>query len=189
MISSFLNPAFIPVAGDAGDIIASPTYASFQTVATVNATSNRSPDRIGGSVTTWIDMSGTVTDAAPTGNDGERLLRRDARPQYSQCLLELDERPSEWDVTLRSWVYPMGLPMTEPYRITATVRGQKKSVLVQLFERRVLTYTPDNAPEWRVEMGNVGRSYMNWAHPPTDTNVIWSADSQQLVFASQRIGN
>jgi hypothetical protein len=37
------------------------------------------------------------------------------------------------------------------------VGGTYKVVLVQIFERRVLTYTPDNSPGWQVEAGNVGQ--------------------------------
>ena len=37
-------------------------------------------------------------------------------------------------------------------------------VLVQPFERRVLTYTPSNAAGWHVEMGNVGRHYYSWRY-------------------------
>ncbi len=39
-----------------------------------------------------------------------------------------------------------------------------KRVLIQAFERRVLTYTPDNLAEYRVEMGNVGQQYYRWRY-------------------------
>ena len=32
-------------------------------------------------------------------------------------------------------------------------------MLIQVFERRVLTYTPDNSDGWKVEAGNVGQHY------------------------------
>jgi len=38
-------------------------------------------------------------------------------------------------------------------------------VLIQAFERRVLTYTPANADPFKVEMGNVGRHYFDWRYP------------------------
>lgn len=44
------------------------------------------------------------------------------------------------------------------------VSGELRWVLVQAFERRILTYTPDNDPSWRVEMGNVGRHYYEWRY-------------------------
>jgi hypothetical protein len=37
-------------------------------------------------------------------------------------------------------------------------------VLIQLFERRTLTYNPANAPAIRVEMGNVGLQYFHWRY-------------------------
>jgi LPXTG-site transpeptidase (sortase) family protein len=45
------------------------------------------------------------------------------------------------------------------------VAGEEKDVLVQLFERRVLTYTPSNQAAFQVEMGNVGRHYFTWRYP------------------------
>jgi hypothetical protein len=37
-------------------------------------------------------------------------------------------------------------------------------VLIQAFERRVLTYTPDNPPGFTVEYGNIGRHYYTWRY-------------------------
>ena len=41
-------------------------------------------------------------------------------------------------------------------------------MLVQAFERRLLTYVPGNPPGWQVEAGNVGRHYYEWRYgaPP-----------------------
>lgn len=63
------------------------------------------------------------------------------------------------------WLATVGLPITEAYWVRTKVSGVEKDVLVQLFQRRVLTYTPANAPEWRVEMGNVGQHYLAWRNP------------------------
>ena len=41
-------------------------------------------------------------------------------------------------------------------------------VLVQLFERRTLTYTPSNAPARQVEMDNVGHRYFAWRYGAYD---------------------
>ncbi len=73
--------------------------------------------------------------------------------------------------------FATGRPITEPYWANVLVGGTPKLVLVQCFERRCLTYTPDNAPEWRVEMGNIGQHYYEWRYqsgggqqmPPVDT--------------------
>ncbi len=57
-----------------------------------------------------------------------------------------------------------GLPITEPYWTTTMVGGVNKDVVVQLFERRVLTYTPSNSAGFQVEMGNVGLQYFLWRY-------------------------
>jgi hypothetical protein len=44
------------------------------------------------------------------------------------------------------------------------VAGQQKNVLIQIFERRVLTYTADNPDPFKVEMGNIGRHYYQWRY-------------------------
>lgn len=58
----------------------------------------------------------------------------------------------------------VGLPLSEPYWTRARVGGIEKDVLIQPFQRRVLTYTPENAPDQRVEMGNVGLHYLSWRY-------------------------
>ncbi len=60
--------------------------------------------------------------------------------------------------------YATGLPITEAYWTRTVVAGVEKDVLVQLFERRVLTYTPSNPEAYRVEMGNVGLQYFQWRY-------------------------
>lgn len=62
------------------------------------------------------------------------------------------------------WLYTFGHPITEPYWIRATIGGNEQWVMVQLFERRTLTYTPANQPPWQVEMGNVGQHYYQWRY-------------------------
>ncbi|HEX2916588.1 MAG TPA: hypothetical protein VH186_37860 [Chloroflexia bacterium] len=70
--------------------------------------------------------------------------------------------------------YATGLPVTEAYWAQVKVGGQVKDVLVQAFERRIMTFTPSNSPAFQVEMGNVGQHYYNWRYntpvatpPPT----------------------
>jgi len=58
----------------------------------------------------------------------------------------------------------IGNPITEAKWVKAKVGGVEKDVLVQAFERRVLTYTPDNDDPWKVEMGNIGQHYNKWRY-------------------------
>jgi hypothetical protein len=63
---------------------------------------------------------------------------------------------------LFSWIYVMGFPIADAFWAEVPVGGVTQWVLIQPFERRVLTYTPDNSPEWQVEMGNIGQHYRDW---------------------------
>jgi hypothetical protein len=60
--------------------------------------------------------------------------------------------------------YAVGFPLTEAYWTHTTVAGKPAVVLIQAFERRVLTYTPSNPAGWQVEAGNVGRHYYEWRY-------------------------
>ena len=50
------------------------------------------------------------------------------------------------------------------------VGGIQHQVLVQVFERRVLTYTPSNPDGWKVEAGNVGQHYYTWRYTDLQTS-------------------
>ena len=63
-----------------------------------------------------------------------------------------------------NWVSTMGYPLSDAYWTRTVVGGATRDVLVQLYERRILTYTPTNPDPYKVEMGNVGRHYYNWRY-------------------------
>lgn len=73
--------------------------------------------------------------------------------------------------------YATGYPLTEAYWTHVLLGGVPTLVLVQVFQRRVLTYTPSNPPGWRVESGNVGQHYYAWRYgqlglqPVTDASL------------------
>lgn len=80
-----------------------------------------------------------------------------------------------WDGTqfvqaepLMDWLFVMGYPISDPFWVNVQLDAQPTWVLIQAFERRVLTYTPSNPEGWRVEMGNVGRHYMEWRYTDDD---------------------
>lgn len=59
------------------------------------------------------------------------------------------------------WLHDVGLPLTEA--IWATVdKGNEKGhkILIQAFQRAILTYDPQNAPGWQVERTNLGVDYL-----------------------------
>ena len=60
--------------------------------------------------------------------------------------------------------YATGYPVTEAYWAKVKVAGKVQDVLLQAFERQILTYTPANPNGYQVEMGNVGRHYYQWRY-------------------------
>jgi hypothetical protein len=71
------------------------------------------------------------------------------------------------------WQTAMGYPLTEAFWVNVAVNGAPTWVLVQPFERRVLSYTPTNPTAFQVEMGNIGQHYEQWRYAtgttPADT--------------------
>ncbi len=153
------RPATIPVAGDALNNDACPTYATLWSVASFGegAKDRHVAKSIGQPVTATIDNGGRVGDD-PTRAGYATLAQYDSNLGHN-----IPDVFWNWMQTLPSdWQTLLGLPITEPYWTQTRVSGTLTFVLMQAFERRVLTYTPDNAPAWQVEMGNVGLHFLLW---------------------------
>jgi hypothetical protein len=71
------------------------------------------------------------------------------------------------DVTLALFdplFYVTGFPITEAYWATVKAAGVNRTILIQCFERRCLTYAPTNEPAFRVELANTGLQYNQWRY-------------------------
>ncbi len=204
-----LPPAEIVVAGDATNQDA-PTYASFQKRLVKVA------NRGGQPLTLLLDRQGGTVDLA-------MLARPVAVPTANLAYYEpatghniatpfwnfLNQRGKVYeagrlvDAPLYDWQYVMGYPISEPYWVQTTIGGQPATVLVQLFERRTLTYLPTAAAGWQVQMGNVGQHYQDWlqalvnprlptipASPPlasSDGFLHISGSGDQFTYGGQRV--
>jgi hypothetical protein len=161
------TPADIPIAGDQGDPNA-PTYASFGGV------SGQQPgDRTGQFVGETLSRAGQVDTYAGPQRPEARLAHFVPEsghniPQvfwdYLNASGTIYENRRYGSGTLVNWVFTLGYPISEPYWSRIKVGGVERDVLVQPFQRRVLTYSPDNPSGWQVEMGNVGRHYYLWRY-------------------------
>jgi hypothetical protein len=89
--------------------------------------------------------------------------------------------------------YATGFPVTEAYWADVVIAGTSQLVLMQCFQRRCLTYNPQNDPAWRVEMGNVGLHYHGWRYPtkprptpvepvPAEADVYYQPDMSTLAL-------
>ncbi len=57
-----------------------------------------------------------------------------------------------------------GHPLTDPFWVEVTLDGIDRVVLVQIFERWTMTYSPANPTGWQIELGNVGLHYYEWRY-------------------------
>ncbi len=83
--------------------------------------------------------------------------------------------------------YDVGFPISEAYWTTVMVNGKPTDVLVQVFERKTLTYTPSNEGKWKVENGNVGRHYHEWLNGAVREAAYASSSEQREQLIRQRI--
>ncbi|RIK40337.1 MAG: S-layer protein [Chloroflexi bacterium] len=160
------EPAVVQLAGDDLKVNPdAPTYASLHEIASIEpGRSVRA--RHGAAIIEVLTAEGAIyTDPALAGyatyGSYEPTLGHNIAAVFDNYFTTL---PVAWQTSV-------GLPLTEPYWVRTNLEGDPTWVLVQAFERRVLTFTPDNDPAWRVEMGNIGRHYYTWrynAEPPSD---------------------
>ncbi|MEI7554946.1 CAP domain-containing protein [Candidatus Chlorohelix sp.] len=161
------EPANVPIGGDL-DSPYGPTYATFNSIASLN--NDQRAGNKSGYVTDFIDRQGTISK-----NTG--YPQRASYAFYENNLgHNIPDVFYNWMVGLKGrgidWQYAVGLPITEPFWAKFKIAGAEREVLVQLFERRALTFNPANDPVWQVEMGNIGMHYKEWrniATPVTTT--------------------
>ncbi|MDQ3929675.1 MAG: hypothetical protein M3328_11090, partial [Chloroflexota bacterium] len=164
-------PAELPVAGDAASPDA-PTYATFarNTGAAPKAAGGVVQDRIGkdGTISRINNAPGIPADAKLFGFAYyDEVSKHNVPAVFAEWMRQSGkvlENGRLLQAPLLDPVYVLGRPVTEPYWADVLVGGAPARVLVQLYERRALTYNPGNAPEWRVEMANVGRAYYDWRY-------------------------
>jgi hypothetical protein len=54
------------------------------------------------------------------------------------------------------WLHDIGLPLTPAFAALTVKQAGEREIMMQAFERAVLTFDPANPPEWQVERGNLG---------------------------------
>lgn len=169
------DPAAVPVTGDLQNNPLSPSYATLAAVASVGTDANRrSPSGLGQPVTALLQADGTVVPAAVPASDVTIAAYDDhlGHNLPNVFVQWLSNQPYPPD-------YLVGYPLTEPYWVDTFVGGAQRRVLMQAFERRVLTYTPSNPDGWKVESGNVGLHYRIWRglRQPDDPQLVPLASS------------
>ncbi len=181
------EPAQIPVAGDLAKVNPdAPTYASFQLVATTD-NGYRDQNKIGQKVSSTFDKNGNIGARPDLALAGTEIVSYNAVTGHNvPAIFKTYQDFYDQNGGVTS-LFAFGLPITDPYWTKARVGGQEKDVMVQIFERRALTFTPSNPEQYKVEMGNVGQHYFQWRYPNQGTP--WDTDKQPyipLAFGSNR---
>ncbi|MCX2726592.1 hypothetical protein OO015_03680 [Thermomicrobium sp. 4228-Ro] len=193
--------ASVPVAGDPDNPF--PTYADLAWVV-----DRSQPDRTGQAATAVLSPEGWserpdatedpdvefvryITYTGPVGEPvGYNIPRAFWTFMTQPGLIWQGDHVVEADPVF-DWLFVLGYPIADPFWVQVRVRGQPTWVLVQPFERRILTYTPSNPPGWRVEMGNIGQHYLRWRYAQTpplsvdgDSAVYGLAPGTRSVYSS-----
>lgn len=165
------GPAVINVAGDPDDPNG-PTYASFIGLQYVP------PAALDSTVTATVDRAGSVGSDPGTSVHNVTIAQYVPETNHSIASVFWSFMNSQGTVyenggfagaaLFPNPYYATGYPITDPYWATVRVGGVARMVLIQVFERRVLTYTPGNPPGWDVEAGNVGLHYHTWRYDQID---------------------
>jgi hypothetical protein len=141
--------AAIPVAGDASNPF--PLYRDLPTSQAATQTAT-----VGAPVRLLLTPQGSDT-IDPSPDAGTVVASVDATTGHGVAQAFADFRA-------RVGLDNVGLALTEPFWADVAVVGQQQRILIQPFERRVLTYNSANPAQFRVEFGNVGQQYYRWRY-------------------------
>ncbi len=161
------DPATVNVSGDPSDAQA-PTYASFSSLL------DSPPLPSGATITQTVDRVGNVGNDPSLAGHGVSAGSPVTETNHAVASVFWDFMTSSGLVAenggtttaplFQNPFYATGFPISEAYWSRVLVEGVSEPVLIQVFERRVLTYNPANPDGWKVEAGNVGQHYHTWRY-------------------------
>lgn len=161
------GPAETNVAGDSDDPTG-PTYATFGLLL------GESPLPVGAAVTQRVDRDGNISDDPSLAGQGVTAATHVQETNHTVASPFWNFMISSGTVyqnggyqegqLFQNAFFATGFPISEAYWANVKVAGVYVNVLIQVFERRVLTYTPGNPQGWQVEAGNVGQHYYQWRY-------------------------
>jgi hypothetical protein len=146
-------PPAIPIAGDPDN--PGPTYAALASNA--KALFDAAPARTGSATQSVVSATGDISAGTTSADSAASFTVYDATTKHNVPKAFSDYRA-------RAGLPTIGYALSEPFFATVKIAGVQRQVLVQVFERRVLTYTATNPAAFQVEMGNVGNHYYQWRY-------------------------
>jgi hypothetical protein len=157
----------LTVAGDPRkDNPLTPSYATLRGVASIKG-DHTSTNRTGQFASDAIDVNGAVSHEGANARAAKYVSYVPQTghniPDLFWTYLQAMKAQYGYD-----WTYTMGYPITEAYWTQMRVGGKDYPVLIQAYQRRVMTYTPAFPTAWRVQQGNVGQHYFEWRYVLTN---------------------
>lgn len=135
-----------------------PTYASLS-----NVVMQRAANLVGKGVmpVPWIDSRGVPTAGGPV----VPLLAATYVPETGHNLPDVTVALFNRDpFGPETWVQALGYPISEPYWTIYRRQGVALPSLIQVFQRRILVYTPSLPNDEQFTVANSGRHYYRWRY-------------------------
>ncbi|HKP52112.1 MAG TPA: hypothetical protein VJ183_05625 [Chloroflexia bacterium] len=179
-------PADIPIASDVDDQSA-PTYASFR-----GAIARTDANAVGKVVINLVSRTGALDfvhggapymtyDTYNVKNAYYEAATKHNIPDVFWSFLNatgqvMSDNNQQVNARLNDpYFYATGYPIADAYWASVKIEGKVGTpVLIQPYQRRVLTYVPSAPAGFKVQMGNIGQHYYDWRYrdqgkPPTLT--------------------
>lgn len=192
-------PANIPLASDNDDSNA-PTYASFSLIANSPLGDHPALDLTGKTVSSQVSKAGIVS--LTTNYDKYDVKYGFYNTETSHNIADkfwtflnqtgpvVNADGTTGDAKLSDpWFYTTGYAISEPYWANVKIAGKQEDVLIQLFERRVLTYVPSFEAQWQVQMGNIGAHYYDWRYNGAGKRTIPVSDITPITVNAGDLGS
>lgn len=160
-----LAPARIAVAGDPGS--AFPTYADLQRLylqPSIYRVGDYANKQLTAGATTDLPQYAGAGEVQIVGTSNSYGIPRVFQDFMNRGGTIYQNGRFVQTTRLIDPTFVLGIAITDPYWARVRIGGVERDVLFQAFERRILTYTPGNPAQYRVEMGNVGRHYYQWRY-------------------------
>jgi hypothetical protein len=133
-----------------------PTYLTLSRFA-----SGPAEDQTGQRVISWINRGGLVDrSSTPEIVLFERYIEETGH-NLPDVFVDLFERPEFQD---GAWIESFGYPISEPFWAEYRRNDELKPSLIQVFERRVLVYTPELERSRAFTVANSGKHYSRWRY-------------------------
>ncbi len=191
--------ANIPLASDNDDTNA-PTYATFTLIANSPLGDHPAVDRTGKVVDEDVTKAGIVTRDASKDSYGVKYGFYNTETKHNiadQMWTFLNQSGPVLDASGKQitaklsdpWFYTTGYAISEPYWANVKIAGKQADVLIQLFQRRVVTYVPSAPDGFKVQMGNIGAHYYDWRYKNAGQQAYPVPTVQPVTVAAGQLGS